>query len=334
MSADLTIAIPTYDRPAELNRTLTALLPQLTAGVRLLVLDNASEVPAESVAAPLLAGFPDADVRVLRHRFNIGGDANVMRGFELAETDWLWVLGDDDLPLPGAVARALAAVAAHPDAAWVNFSSELHARPATYATRGLREFVEGMDSFGAAVFISSSLFRVPAMVPGLRWAARYSYSMVPQLAVMMAAMTPATECVFSHERLVGYAHRPEHQAWSVLNWALGVMTVADGLRAHELRVALGRRVVTHLPPIGMVLEDLVDRVAEGWCDAATAVHFLDQLCSRTYAYERGLGRAVKRRLARALVRTPLLTRFGITAYRKARGQTWAGRLEGRGQGRE
>ena len=334
MNTDLTIAIPTYNRPEQLRRSLTAIIPQLGPNVRLLVLDNASEVPAESIAAPITAEHPHASVRILRHRFNIGGDANVMRGFELAETDWLWVLGDDDRPLPDAVARAQSDIMAHPRAAWINYSSELHARPETYTTHGLREYIERMDSFGAAVFISSTLFHVPTMSRGFRWAARYSYSMVPQLAVLLAAMEPETECVFSSGRLVGYEHRPLDQAWSVLNWALGVMTVADGLRAHDLRIAIGRKVVTHLPPIGMVLEDLVDRVATGWCDAGTAIHFLDQLCSRTYVYEPGTVRALKRRIARTLVRAPRLTRWGIATYRRARGQTWVGQLEGRGQGRE
>lgn len=85
----LTIAVPTFNRPGPLVRTVAALLPQMDDGVRLLVLDNCSPVPAAEVLAPLLANWPRARVEVRRHPVNIGGNANVVRCFELCDTDWL-----------------------------------------------------------------------------------------------------------------------------------------------------------------------------------------------------------------------------------------------------
>jgi hypothetical protein len=36
------------------------------------------------------------EVEVIRHKTNIGGDANFQRCFELCNTPYIWMLGDDD----------------------------------------------------------------------------------------------------------------------------------------------------------------------------------------------------------------------------------------------
>ena len=33
--------------------------------------------------------------KFLRNKSNIGGDANIIKAFEVASGDWLWILGDD-----------------------------------------------------------------------------------------------------------------------------------------------------------------------------------------------------------------------------------------------
>jgi glycosyltransferase involved in cell wall biosynthesis len=104
MEALLTIAIPTYNRPVQLRYTLEVVLPQILGDnrVRLLVLDNHSEVPAAQILNELGVELNEK-VSVIRHALNIGGNANIMRCFELCETEWVWVLSDDDNPSSDAV---------------------------------------------------------------------------------------------------------------------------------------------------------------------------------------------------------------------------------------
>jgi len=104
----LTIAIPTYNRPVQLRQTLEVVLKQIQgkSRVRLLVLDNHSEVPAAQILGELGVGLNE-QVSIVRHTFNIGANANIMRSFELCETEWLWVLGDDDEPRSNAVQTIL-----------------------------------------------------------------------------------------------------------------------------------------------------------------------------------------------------------------------------------
>ena len=103
----LSITIPTYNRAAYLCELLDVLLPQLRgeSRVELLVSDNAS-----SDGTPeLLEGFARRGLlfRLLRNVENQGSDANFLRCLSEARGKYVWVLGDDDLVLPTAVADLL-----------------------------------------------------------------------------------------------------------------------------------------------------------------------------------------------------------------------------------
>lgn len=92
MNPILTIAIPTYNRPEKIYEQVMGLVPQITEEVCLIVQDNHSDQPVESL-------FDDEvkkKCRFLRNKNNIGADANIAKCFELCETPWLLVLGDDD----------------------------------------------------------------------------------------------------------------------------------------------------------------------------------------------------------------------------------------------
>lgn len=95
----LTIYIPTYQRP-ELSACLESILPQLTPDCRLLVSDN----DPEQSARPLCQ-----DARILySHNFlNVGADGNCLRSLNYTYDDYLWVFGDDDIMLPGAIKATL-----------------------------------------------------------------------------------------------------------------------------------------------------------------------------------------------------------------------------------
>lgn len=111
----LTIAIPTWNRPASLRETVSGLLRQLTNKCRLVIVDNFSTTPAEDVLKDLLAQYPETDFFIHRNRFNIGGACNQMRCFELCDTELLWILGDDDIPCPQAINNIFKEIDKHPE---------------------------------------------------------------------------------------------------------------------------------------------------------------------------------------------------------------------------
>jgi glycosyltransferase involved in cell wall biosynthesis len=103
----LTIAIPTYNRSADLAQLLGILLPQLEGRpeIELLISDNASTDDTSAVVQRLI---PQSHaVRCHRHPENIGSDANFVSCFNMARGRYFWLCGDDDIILPGAIEELL-----------------------------------------------------------------------------------------------------------------------------------------------------------------------------------------------------------------------------------
>jgi len=114
----LSLCVPTYNRASLLAQALGAILAQVTpamAGlVEVVVLDNASPDETPQVVARAQADFPGAAVRYVRRPENIGCDANFTDAPNQAAGEFVYLLSDDDVLLPGAVATLLGLLQAHP----------------------------------------------------------------------------------------------------------------------------------------------------------------------------------------------------------------------------
>jgi abequosyltransferase len=103
----LTIAIPTYNRAADIAKMLALLSPQIKddSRVEVIISDNASkDETAERVADFQADGM---EIRYFRNEANLGPDGNILQCYEQAAGKYVWVFGDDDLILPGGVERVL-----------------------------------------------------------------------------------------------------------------------------------------------------------------------------------------------------------------------------------
>jgi abequosyltransferase len=115
----LTIAIPTYNRAEDLANLLALLQTQLTPfrQVELLVSDNASSDNTPQVIADAQHRFASTGARLTSHRHptNIGADANFASCYHRARGHFLWICGDDDLIVPGAVDEVVGHLQTSPD---------------------------------------------------------------------------------------------------------------------------------------------------------------------------------------------------------------------------
>ncbi len=93
---NLTIYIPTYRRH-ELTACLDSIIPQLNSRCELYVSDNDPEQSAYSVCQE----YPH--VNYMWNYLNIGADGNCLRGLVTGQGEYVWVFGDDDIMLPGAI---------------------------------------------------------------------------------------------------------------------------------------------------------------------------------------------------------------------------------------
>lgn len=209
----LTIAIPTFNRPAPLLRTIATLLPQLRPETELVVLDNCSEPSVEATLAPLRAAHPGAPLQVMRHRFNIGGNANILRCLETGAGEWVWILGDDDAPAPGAVDTLLAAIAREPDADYFNFCTSLWPKRAPYSVGNLDEFLDRCDSLANTLFISACIYRRARFGPYLQAGMAYNHSCMPQVVLLLARLRDGGKLVFAAEHTVGWEDASVENHW-------------------------------------------------------------------------------------------------------------------------
>jgi rhamnopyranosyl-N-acetylglucosaminyl-diphospho-decaprenol beta-1,3/1,4-galactofuranosyltransferase len=100
--------VVTYNRSEMLRRCLGALGEQTQAPDRILVVDNAS---TDGTASVLETEYPS--VEVLRLAVNEGGAGGFHEGIRRAYeggAEWLWLMDDDTIPTPSALAELITAV--------------------------------------------------------------------------------------------------------------------------------------------------------------------------------------------------------------------------------
>ena len=116
----LSICIPTYNRAPLLKSALDALIHQVkkrTSEVEVIISDNNSIDDTAEVVRRAQKMIP---IRYYRNAKNMGIARNIQRlTNELAEGEFAWVLGDDDMILPGALDRVLGILERYPDVDYV-----------------------------------------------------------------------------------------------------------------------------------------------------------------------------------------------------------------------
>lgn len=114
----LSFCIGTYNRGAFIGETLDNIISQATYECEIVVSDNASTDNTEQVVADCSRRFNR--LRYLRQETNQGIDRNYNHAVEQARGEYCWLMPDDDLLRPGAVARVLDALRKDPSVIMVN----------------------------------------------------------------------------------------------------------------------------------------------------------------------------------------------------------------------
>lgn len=109
----LTIAIPTFNGGCTIERALQSVLSQAAPNVEVIVSDNCSEDATHSLVAKYLEKYEC--LKYFNNNKNVGYDRNVDLAMQRAKGDFVWLLGDDDIILPGGVLEILNVISANPE---------------------------------------------------------------------------------------------------------------------------------------------------------------------------------------------------------------------------
>lgn len=107
MTNKLTIAIPIYNGEATLSDTLDSIIPQIIESglVEILICDNCSTDSTFQICQSYVAKFNFINYNL--NDVNLGFDGNIARLIDLASTDYIWFLGDDDEIASGGIEYVL-----------------------------------------------------------------------------------------------------------------------------------------------------------------------------------------------------------------------------------
>lgn len=327
----LNIIIPTFNRNEILNETVSALLPQLNSQCRVIIGDNHCEVPVSKTLEPLLKQFPDCSVEIRRNHTNIGMAPNILRYIEEFRTGWVWILGDDDPPLPNAVQTILRYVEEYPNCLYFNFGCGSYAgfsgRESTFFTTGLREFVEKVDSIANVFKLSTGINKAEMFLDNLRMSYAYSYTAQVNTVPLLAGLGESGVCCFSKDDIVTHqSPTSPDQAWSFVQFSLGIMGLLElpiqPSMEPDVRKKLALKICASLPRHKYLALQLMFMTLQGE-QLGNVLFLYDQMCHRLYHFDKSPRRRFEIMLYRLMVRFPRVSFLFYSRLRGMRVDIWA-----------
>lgn len=211
----LTICIPTYNRPDEIRQRIIELLPQLNDFVKIIIIDNASVFPVADIIGDLITDI-DA-VKVVRNKYNIGMSANLARCIECADTDWLWILGDDDLVTSSAIDQIKTDIAAaDEDVCCLKYSSYCNENSHDEVLN-IKDFLShkamGFDYVSNIFLISSSIIKIKN-ISALDKMMDTVNSMIPHVVLIFQLLISGGKISFIKKEIVGKTD--SDISWSIM----------------------------------------------------------------------------------------------------------------------
>ena len=181
----------------------------------MIVVDNASEPPAESVVDEVMSAsaWP---VRVIRNPVNIGLCANLLRCFEVAGAEWLWMLGDDDTVKGTAIATILDTIQKRPELLYATYSVPVTPVHQDLICESVDDFFQVLESVPQVIFISSALYNRRKLIPYLSLAYNFIDSGAPHIALLLLAGLAhrKRQMAYLSQEIVTWQPPPAEQAYS------------------------------------------------------------------------------------------------------------------------
>jgi len=309
----LTIAIPTYNRNELLLRSVRYLLQEPTDNVKLLVLDNHSEVPVSETLLPVMESLQTGRLEIHRNVVNVGSAANMLRCFELCQTKWIWLITEKTVLKPGGITKVLQTLEDHPDCVFINFDVALEPplrhiphRSESITTTGRAELIRNILYFGTIIDQMANVYSVPRCRPFLDKGYFYAASGAAQLVLVLLALRDTDHCFLSCDQIVTRIGKPpqELSSWSTLAFAQNCMTVLNLPLTRSERKILQQKLIEFMPSLRHYIAKFIVLAADR--DPSAYYYFSHYVHLMTF-HDRRLYTRLALTVARFMMMAPSMT---------------------------
>ena len=96
----ISVCIPTYNRPEHLKNCLNSLVLQTDKKFEVCISDNSSKTNTKKIIKTYKKKL---NIKFNRNKKNLGFGLNLLKVSQMASSEFVWFLGDDDLLVPSAI---------------------------------------------------------------------------------------------------------------------------------------------------------------------------------------------------------------------------------------
>jgi glycosyltransferase involved in cell wall biosynthesis len=187
----LTIAIPTFNRNQILLKNVEIILQNTSNWFGVIILDNCSDEPVVDTLSDFKKKCPETDLTIIRNSVNIGANANILRCIENVNSEYIWIIGDDDFINPDILGTIYDKIRSGKPL-WINLYEDISgwqpARDQSYCLNNLAEFLAHLKSINELVFISTNIYKVDCIKKGVSDGYHYQSTMAPHLISMLSGI--------------------------------------------------------------------------------------------------------------------------------------------------
>ena len=219
MDYKLTIAIPTYNRHDKIKLLIKNLLCQKLKRVEILIIDNNSNPSVRTCLENSVPEFNNcSNIKLIDNQFNIGLGDNLIRCIEMASSKWVWLLGDDDMPLQNSIDMILERIKkVDENTGLIKFNSKAGHHPKkSYYIKNEVEFLTYTSNhkyYSNLLFISSSVINRNIIGKYMQDMYRFTLTLAPQIIGFIKSISDGHFIYIDNQFIVKHGRADKDDIW-------------------------------------------------------------------------------------------------------------------------
>lgn len=229
---NLTVAIPTYNRPIELIKVLNSLLSQLNENINIVIIDNCSDTPIDELL--IKNSIASDSIKVYRNNLNIGLGPNLIRALEYSTSDWIWLLGDDDIPNIDSIEKISSCIRKneHEDICLIKFNSDAGGKLDNdlkiINTNELAILAKNPEIYSNLLFISNSIFNKTIILKQISLLYKFAGSLAPHIPAIIASVKNGHAIIWLNDEITSHGRPKEiNGSWDLHLLRTGFLSFVD-----------------------------------------------------------------------------------------------------------